>query len=206
MKKRFFLLSIFLMGFFAFSQDLTFSSVCKSLSVHPNMTGNFLQEKTIFSINRTLRSSGVFIFSPMGIVWKTEKPFPSVMAVGSASVVQIMPDARKIVTDASQNQIFTGISKSISAMFCGDEKSILENFTHDFSSSGDGWTLLLSPKDSSVKSVISSIGVSGKMQGNETFIQKILITEASGDTVKYVFSNQRFPKELSKDEESYFAF
>ena len=170
------------------------------------MTGNFLQEKTISSINRTLRSSGVFIFSPMGIVWKTEKPFPSVMAVGSASVVQIMPDGRKIVTDASQNQIFTGISKSISAMFCGDEKSILENFTHDFSSSGDGWTLLLSPKDSSVKSVISSIDVSGKMQGNETFIKEILITEASGDTVKYVFSNQRFPKELSKDEESYFAF
>ncbi|MDE5898266.1 MAG: hypothetical protein K2H09_03250, partial [Treponemataceae bacterium] len=83
------------------AQDAAFDSVCENLAKHPNMTGNFTQVKTISAANRSLKSSGTFIFSLEGIMWKTERPFPSVLAVGLTSVIQTLPDGRQTVMDAS---------------------------------------------------------------------------------------------------------
>ena len=98
----------------------TFDSVCKNLAKHPNMTGNFSQVKTISAVNRSMKSSGTFIFSLDGIMWKTEKPFPSTMVVGMTSVKQTLANGKETVIDASSNQIFTSISTTLSAMFSGN--------------------------------------------------------------------------------------
>ena len=204
--KKVLISAVFALSLFApvFSQALTIGKVCESLSSHENMTGDFVQEKTISKVNRTLKSSGDFIFSPSGIVWKTLKPFPSTMIVELSRVIQIKADGKKNVMDASGNQIFTSISKSLCAMFSGDEKELLENFYVDFSADGDDWTLLLNPKDKSVASVLKTIAVSGKMNGTETQIDQILMTEADGETIKYNFYGQKFPEELTQDEKSFF--
>ncbi len=208
------------LSFSAFS-EISLDSVCESLSSHAIMKGDFVQEKTISSLNRTLKSFGTFIFSDEGIVWKTEKPFPSVMAVSLDKVVQTRADGTKTFMDASQNQIFLSISKSLSAMFSGNKNALLENFNVDFKNTKNGtenkneWTLFLTPKDESVSAILKSIQVSGKMneQGEnqtetktETQIDEILMTESSQDTIKYIFSNQTFPERLTQDEKNYFAF
>lgn len=216
----------FCFGFSAFSEgsaesssssEINLDSVCRSLSSHAIMKGDFVQEKTISSLNRTLKSFGTFIFSDEGIVWKTEKPFPSVMAVSLDKVVQTRADGTKTFMDASQNQIFLSISKSLSAMFSGNKNALLENFNVDFKNEKNGtenkneWKLFLTPKDESVSQILKSIQVSGKMneQGEsqtETQIDEILMTESSQDTIKYIFSNQTFPERLTQYEKNYFAF
>ncbi len=206
MKKNIFLIFFCVVGFSTFADTVSLEAVCGSLSENRNMTGRFLQEKTISAVNRTLRSSGIFIFSDLGIVWKTEKPFPSVMAVGLDRVVQTLPNGKKTVMDASQNQIFTSISKSLSAMFRGDQKTLVENFSTDFSGNSSGWTVRLVPKDLSVASILGSIEVSGKFLDSRAQIDGILMSESSGDSIKYIFSEQKFPEELSQDEKSYFTF
>ena len=187
-----------------FAQSVTLSEVCGNLSSHPNMTGDFVQEKTISQLNRTLKSSGIFIFSEKGIVWNTLKPFPSTMIVELTRVIQIKADGKRNVMDASQNQIFTSISKSLCAMFSGDEKELLENFEVDFKNVNDNWTLFLMPKDKSVSQILKKIEVSGKMQKNETQIDQILMIEANGETIKYNFYGQKFPEELTQNEKSFF--
>lgn len=204
----------------SFSSELNLDSVCSSLSANPIMKGDFVQEKTIFALNRTLKSSGVFIFSDEGIVWKTEKPFPSVMAVSLDKVIQTRADGTKTFMDASQNQIFLSISKSLSAMFSGNKNALLENFNVDFKNQNETneWTIFLTPKDKSVSEILKSIQVSGKMnesraktesenpETQKTQIAEILMTESSNDTIKYIFSNQTFPKGLTQDEKNYFVF
>lgn len=204
-----------------FSSEINLDSVCRSLSSNPIMKGDFVQEKTISALNRTLKSYGVFIFSDEGIVWKTEKPFPSVMAVSLDKVVQTRADGTKTFMDASQNQIFLSISKSLSAMFSGNKNALIENFNVDFKNQNETneWTIFLTPKDESVSEILKSIQVSGKMnesrvktesenpaENQKTQIDEIFMTESSQDTIKYIFSNQTYPEGLTQDEKNYFAF
>ena len=47
------------------------------------------------------------------------------------------------------------------------------------------------------------LGGTGASGGAE--FDTIVMTEASGDTITYTFSNQKYPKELSADEKAVFA-
>lgn len=183
----------------------TFESVCGNLAKHPNMTGKFAQEKTISAVNRTLKSSGTFIFSLDGIMWKTEKPFPSTLAVGMTSVVQTMANGKQTVIDASTNQIFTSISSTLSAMFSGDIHKLNENFNVSYSGSGNEWAAVLTPKDAGVAKILASLKISGTVSTDFAEMNKIVMTEASGDTITYSFTEQKYPKELTADEKSCFT-
>lgn len=183
----------------------TFDSVCKNLAKHPNMTGNFSQVKTISAVNRSMKSSGTFIFSLDGIMWKTEKPFPSTMVVGMTSVKQTLANGKETVIDASSNQIFTSISTTLSAMFSGNAAVLQDNFDVDFNFSGSDWKAVLSPKDNMVKKILFSLSIGGKATENSADLNSIVMAEATGDTITYNFTNQKYPKELTADEKSYFS-
>lgn len=183
----------------------TFESVCRNLSEHPNMIGNFSQVKTISAVNRSMKSSGTFIFSLDGIMWKTQKPFPSTMVVGMTSVKQTLANGKETVIDASSNQIFTSISTTLSAMFSGNSEVLQNNFDVDFTSAGSDWKAVLSPKDSMVKKILVSLSISGKATENSADLNSIVMTEATGDTITYNFTDQKYPKELTDDEKAYFS-
>lgn len=183
----------------------TFESVCRNLSEHPNMIGNFSQVKTISAVNRSMKSSGTFIFSLDGIMWKTQKPFPSTMVVGMTSVKQTLANGKETVIDASSNQIFTSISTTLSAMFSGNSEVLQNNFDVDFTSAGSDWKAVLSPKDSMVKKILVSLSIGGKATENSADLNSIVMTEATGDTITYNFTDQKYPKELTDDEKAYFS-
>lgn len=183
----------------------TFDSVCKNLSGRPNMTGNFLQVKTISAVGRSMKSSGTFIFSLDGIMWKTEKPFPSTMVVGMTSVKQTLANGKETVIDASSNQIFTSISTTLNAMFSGNSEVLQNNFDVDFSFSGSDWKAVLLPKDNMVKKILQSLSISGKAASDYADLNTIVMSEANGDSITYNFTNQKYPKELTADEKAYFS-
>lgn len=183
----------------------TFDSVCKNLSERPNMTGNFSQVKTISAVGRSMKSSGTFIFSLDGIMWKTEKPFPSTMVVGMTSVKQTLANGKETVIDASSNQIFTSISTTLNAMFSGNSEVLQNNFDVDFSFSGSDWKAVLLPKDNMVKKILHSLSISGKAASDYADLNTIVMSEANGDSITYNFTNQKYPKELTADEKAYFS-
>lgn len=183
----------------------TFDSVCKNLSGRPNMIGNFSQVKTISAVGRSMKSSGTFIFSLDGIMWKTEKPFPSTMVVGMTSVKQTLANGKETVIDASSNQIFTSISTTLNAMFSGNSEVLQNNFDVDFSFSGSDWKAVLLPKDNMVKKILQSLSISGKTASDYADLNTIVMSEANGDSITYNFTNQKYPKELTADEKAYFS-
>lgn len=183
----------------------TFDSVCGKLSEHPNMTGKFNQVKTISSVNRQMKSNGTFIFSLDGIMWKTEKPFPSTMVVGMTSVIQTLANGKQTVIDASSNQIFTSISTTLSAMFSGNAETLKANFDVDFSASGNTWKAVLLPKNSDVAKILKSLEISGNYATDSAELNKIVMSESNGDKIEYTFTEQKYPKELTADEKAYFT-
>lgn len=197
------MISVLLFGAAASAE--TFESVCSNLAKHPNMTGNFTQVKTIAAVNRQMKSSGTFIFSLDGIMWKTEKPFPSTMVVGMTSVIQTLANGKQNVIDASSNQVFTSISTTLSAMFSGDAETLKSNFNVDFSANGGTWKAVLSPKDESVLKILKSISISGTCSASAADLDCIIMLEANGDSIRYDFTDKKYPKELTADEKAYFV-
>lgn len=188
-----------------FAAGLSLDKVCNELAQHPNTTGDFVQTKTIKSTKRALKSSGNFIFSLDGIMWKTVKPFPSTLAVGRTSVIQTAADGKKTVIDASDNQIFASISSTLVAVFSNDVNELSKSFETKFTDKGNNsWELVLTPKDSTVASVLKNLTLSGTSSNGSSSIDSILMTESSENTINYEFSNQKYPQELSADEKANF--
>lgn len=186
------------------SDNQKLKDVCSMLAQHPLTKGNFTQIKTVKTAkgSRDLKSSGEFIFCPDGIMWKTTKPFPSSMIVGKDFIAQIAADGTKNVTDTSNNQTFASVASTISAVFSNDYDNLTKAFNTSLTAQADGnIKITLVPKDSTIASVLSSIDLI--VSGNQ--INGIIMTEASGNGTSYIFENQTYPKELSKDELALFS-
>jgi outer membrane lipoprotein-sorting protein len=186
--------------------EVTMDDVCDKLAKHPITKGDFVQTKTINATKRSLKSTGEFIFSLDGIMWKTLKPFPSSMIVTTKSVIQVAADGSKTVIDVSDNQVFGSIATTLVAVFSNDVNQLKANFNTTFKDKGnDSWELILDPKDSTIASVMQSLTLGGRNYATEASIDYIVMTEASGNTIKYEFINQTYPEELTQDEKNNFG-
>jgi len=186
-----------------FSQTL--ESVCESLSSHPNTSGDFIQTKTLQTNGRKLKSTGKYIICPQGILWRTEKPVPSSLILTKDAMVQISANGNKSVMSGKDNQIFSNISETLSSVFSGDAAGLKKNFKCDFKVKENGdWTLTLTPKDSTIASVMNTLELFGTTKP-QTAMTSLLMSEASGNSITYEFINQKYPEELSADEKQNFV-
>ncbi len=187
-----------------FSADL--KSVCDGLSKTPITKGDFTQIKTINAKGRTLKSSGNFIISQEGIMWKTLKPFPSNLIVTENAMIQISADGKKNVMSASDNQIFQNISKTLRSVFAGDSKELENSFKVKFENKENGlWSVILTPKDSTIAAVMQTLELSGSSLNSQVTLLSLELQETSNNKIRYEFSNQTYPKELTADEKAFFV-
>lgn len=199
---------IFLMTGFLFAQTAapTLESVCAALSSRPNTVGDFTQTKLLQTNGRKLKSNGKYIICNQGILWRTEKPVPSSLILTKETMVQISANGNKSVMNGKDNQIFSNISETLSSVFSGDVAALKKNFNCDFSNGENGsWAVSLVPKDSTIASVMKTLVLSGRTKP-ETAMTSLVMTEASGNTITYEFTNQKYPEELSADEKQNFVF
>ena len=187
------------------NKQATLESVCAQLASCPNTTGDFTQTKTLQTNGRKLKSTGKYIICSEGILWKTEKPVPSSLILTKDTMVQISANGNKSVMSGKDNQIFSNISETLSSVFSGNVEALKKNFICEFSDKeNNGWTLVLTPKDSTIASVMKTLELSG-LTKPETSMTCLVMTEASGNTITYEFTNQKYPKELSTDEKQNFV-
>ena len=197
----FFLIILFSGSFHLTAQNKTLESVCKSLASHPNTSGDFTQIKTLQTNGRKLVSSGKFIFSQQGILWQTEKPFPSSLILTKDAMVQIAANGKKSVMSGKDNQIFANISETLSSVFSGNVEALKKNFECQLIQESDAdWKIFLTPKDSTIASVMKSMVLAGV----EADLSSLEMSEMSANTIRYEFKNQKYPEELSADEKQIF--
>ena len=155
--------------------------------------GNFKQMRTITKLNREFVSTGSFAIDRVsGILWDTQKPFPSVLWVGDNSIVQWDParDTKKSMS-AKDNPVFAEFSKTIQSVFSGQFDELERNFKLFFDVKGAAFDIGLIPKESAVARAIASITLSG-----QTELDKVTIVDGEGNTVVYEFSQHRHYPDL----------
>jgi hypothetical protein len=179
-----------------------FKTACSRLAEHPVIRGNFEQEKTISSLNRTLKSSGNFIItSGFGMVWDTVKPFPSTLTLGKDYMIQSRSGGQKTVLNAQGNETFLRMAEVISAIFSGNILGLMNNFNIYYSGGAETtWEMGLIPKDAALGVFAEKIIMKGSAA-----IKSILIYERNGDCVLYILTNHNYPAELNVNEKALFA-
>lgn len=210
-KKAFFVILVIFLTQLLFADNSPndfVNSICNGLAQNKNTTGDFIQTKTIAESGRKLKSFGNFVISPYGIMWKTEKPFANTLIVTEDKMIQITAGGKKSVLDGSENQIFKNISAVLSSLFIGNSNELYKNFeisVLEENGKNGNWIIELSPKDSNISSVMKNFILTGKTEQNLTILNSLEIVENSNNKIKYEFSNQKYPQELTDDEKNIFT-
>ena len=160
-----------------------------------SMAGLFKQTKTVAGSPRSFVSTGsILIKTGMGIVWCTQKPYPSILVVGRDVLIQKIRDGEATHLDIANNPIYIQIATSLECVFSADFSKIASLFTTYLTTDADGWELLLIPRDKTVASFMTSI----TMTGSSSF-DSLKMVETTGDSILYEFSDME-QRELTDEE------
>lgn len=206
MKKTVFFLFFFFSFFYGFSQNATsIEEIYNYLNLNKVTSGDFILEKKSEKLKRPLKSFGKFVFSQEGILWKTEKPFPSVMAITTTYIIQTKIDGSKVVTDGSSNEVFKSVAQTVSSLFSGNINS-LENFflINDFSYQNNEWKVSLKPKDKNIESTLNNVVIGGVFKEKKASMDFIQIMQNKTDITTYNLLNQIYKQELNDEELAFF--
>lgn len=206
MKKAVFFLFFFFSFFYGVSQNATsIEEIYNYLNLNKVTSGDFILEKKSEKLKRPLKSFGKFVFSQEGILWKTEKPFPSVMAITTTYIIQTKIDGSKVVTDGSSNEVFKSVAQTISSLFSGNINSLEKFFLiNDFSYQNNEWKVSLKPKDKNIESTLNNIVIGGVFKEKKASMDFIQIMQNKTDITTYNLLNQIYKQELNDEELAFF--
>lgn len=209
LKKIFTTIILFSVGLtcvFAQKND-DFSRICKKLSVIENVRGNFQLEQYSSKTGRALKSSGNYTISgPDGIIWFTEIPVKSVMAV-TKNYMYMEMNGKQRKMDGAGNQTFSNMANVISALFTGNYEQIIKDFEVSCSlmeGKSSVWNINLIPRDATIASYMKQIDIVAMEMPDKCHIAGISMFLYNGDHSVYQLKNQVVIDNLNDDEKRYF--
>ena len=150
------------------------------------LRGDFTQEKRVAGFKNPLRSQGSFVLArERGVVWSTQKPFPSQLAVTRERIYSVQRDgSRRVELDAGKQPAMRGVNQMLLALVAGDLQAMAARFDAKATAlPGQGWSLVLTPKSAALGKAFSRIELQG-----DRYVRKAVIVEAGGDTTTLAFS------------------
>lgn len=174
--------------------------VLTQMNRHNIVTGDFKQTKSIKKLNRDFVTTGTFrISKTSGIVWKTQKPFPSEMTVSEDGITERNASGQVRTISSKDNPVFSEISSTIQALFSGNLSELETRFNIyylEVKAMVDGGVygtkshhrIGLVPREASVRKMIANI----EMDVSD-HLDKVVITDGDGSPVIYEFTNQQTP-------------
>ena len=172
--------------------------VLTQMNRYGSVTGDFKQTKSIKKLNRDFVSTGTFrISKTSGIVWKTQKPFPSEMTVSDDGITERNASGQVRTISSKDNPVFSQISSTIQALFSGNITELENRFDIYYEKIDYGGVISylkirLVPREASVRKVIANIVM--ELSKN---LDKVVITDGEGSPVVYEFTNHQSSVESS---------
>ena len=197
MKRIFSLLLMVCLAVSAHAQDLA-QSVRQQLAQPQVLRGEFEQSKQVQGFARPLVSRGSFVVAKeKGVLWSTAKPFASQLRLTRDEILATQANgAVAFRLDASKEPAVRVINGLMFSLLGGDLGGLAEHFRIDGEAGAKGWSLVLTPKSSSLAKLMSRIELAG-----DKYVRSIRIAEANGDQTQIRFSAQTSePAALSAEE------
>ena len=150
-------------------------------------SGDFKQTKSIKKRNRKFVSTGTFLISKKtGIVWKTQKPIFSELALNNAGVFERDSSGQSHMLLTKDNPMFADFSNNIQALFSGKISQLEKNFNVYYEKQSCGFKMGLVPREGIVRMVIANVVIEACKN-----IDKVIITDAEDSPVMLEFLNYK---------------
>ena len=165
---------------------LTLDALARGLSRHEIVSGTFTQERTLKGFPKPLQSSGHFVFAAgKGVLWATDKPFPSEVLL-SEKAISTRNDYGTETLSAADNPQLEVVNRFVMELVSGRYEALDDAFTTVLTGTAADWHLALEPKAGFVKSIFSSIEVSG-----DEYPRAITLVTKDGETTRVRLADQK---------------
>jgi hypothetical protein len=155
------------------------------------LRGEFAQERHIDGFRNPLRSAGRFLLSrERGVVWRSERPFPSIMVL----------DARGLRVDGIDQAVpdpaLQRVQRLLLAMIGGDLDALAADFVLQAEPDGARWRLSATPRDPLLAQRLRGLELRG-----DRWVDEVRYTDEQGNATTIRFTAQNAsPAGLSADE------
>ena len=150
-------------------------------------SGDFKQTKSVKKIKRDFVSTGVFLISKEnGIIWKTQKPIVSELAVNKGGVFE--RDAKGVSRRvlSKENPVFADFSGHIQSLLSGNISELEKNFKIFYEKQKCGFKLGLVPREGIVRKAVANIVIDACEN-----VDKVTVTNVDDSPVTYEFLNYK---------------
>lgn len=165
---------------------LTLDALARGLSRHEIVSGTFTQERTLKGFPKPLQSSGHFVFAAgKGVLWATDKPFPSEVLLSEKALSTRNDYGTETLSAADIPQLEV-VNRFVMELVSGRYEALDDAFTTVLTGTAADWHLALEPKAGFVKSIFSSIEVSG-----DEYPRAITLVTKDGETTRVRLADQK---------------
>ncbi len=185
---------IFRVALLAFAAGLAFPAVAQDDAAlariaarveQPELLrGQFVQARQVQGFRQPLRSSGRFVLArEQGVLWLTEKPFPSSLSVTPRGLVaENGGQVRRIDTDKEPG--LRAVNALLSDLLGGELARLARDFSIEVAhEDADGWRLKLTPRGEPLSRVFDAIALQGA-----DVVESVSLIEGNGDVTDIAFS------------------
>lgn len=150
------------------------------------LRGHFEQEKQVEGFRNPLRSEGRFLVSrEHGVLWITEKPFPSELVLTREHIGTRDAAGRlRIEVDTRRQPGLASINTALFALMAGDVTALARHFELEARLESDtDWQLRLVPRAGALQQAFRQIVLEG-----DTHVRRVRIDDRNGDQTLLRFS------------------
>lgn len=175
----------------------TLKSLLERFAQSPGFSATFIEEKRIQLLKAPLQNEGHIYFArPSMFARYVEQPFASSLVLKDNKVA-LTEGKNSRVIDLNTQPAIGGLAKSFLALLDGDAVALHESHDVQFTSQPEGtWNVALSPRDASVKRMITRLSFTG----NGSKLATMTLTEKSGDVSTTRFSDVQVGRVFTEQE------
>ena len=178
--------------------DAAVDAITQSVARPDVLRGQFTQDKQVSGFKNPLRSQGQFVVARQhGVIWTTQRPFPSEVVVTADRILSRQRDGtNRVELDARQQPAMRSVNAIMFALMSGDVQALSSQFNIKAQREGQGWRLQLTPKSAMLAKAFQSLSLQG-----DRYVRQVEIIEANQDRTLIQFSAlTEAPDALSADE------
>jgi outer membrane lipoprotein-sorting protein len=181
------MLGVLVLGFSLSAQaaEFTVGQLMGAMANSKHGAANFTEKKFISILDQPVESSGELLFVPPSRLEKrTLKPMVETLVL-DRDVLTVERQMQRHVLQLKDYPEVAGMTESIRATLAGDRQALERAYRLTLEGSRNRWTLVLTPLDTRVASVVARI----RMEGTRDEVRTVEILQADGD--RSVMSVQR---------------
>lgn len=137
----------------------------------------FVERKTLAVLDRPVESSGeLFYTAPDRLEKRTTKPQPESLSLEGGQL-RVQRGKRRYSLALRDAPDIAPFIDSLRATLAGDLPALERSYTLHYEPRGDGWTLLLTPRDARLARTIARI----RLAGRDAQLREVAIDSSDGD-------------------------